>query len=123
LRDLTERAEQHDRTVVELTQERDGLRVDLDRCGAEINDLAAQRDRLSGDLQRGTAELTALSAQRQALLGDIETQHRSLGHFDHVLAQFRRENEDLRAAIDDYTTSHSWRLTAPLRMVTSLFRR
>ncbi len=125
--------------------------ADLAATGARVDALVADRDRLHGrladtagafhrveaenqelrsitraistDLDERQHEIDGLAKERDVLLGDMEKQKRSLSHFDRVMSDVRRENENLRAAIDDYTSSQSWRITAPFRMVTSLFRR
>lgn len=122
--------EQQSVEVRGLAAERDALAGTRDTLIAERNSLAqvrntliAERDALAGTRDTLIAERDALAQARESLIADrnklLVVQGRLIAERDALL----RDRDGIVNERDALLTSRSWRLTAPLRLIGSVFAR
>jgi chromosome segregation ATPase len=84
------------------------LRGELTQIGSENDRLRSESERLRGELTQIGSENDRLRSENERLRGE--------------LTQIGSENDRLRSQINALFHSRSWRITAPMRRITSLFR-
>jgi FkbM family methyltransferase len=119
-----------------LTIERDSIAAERDRIAAERDNLAAglsrlviERDQAMADRDGAMAECNALAAEHDALAAErnaIKTERDDL-RARHAAAQYeaavrQAEVSRLEASQAELLSSHSWRITAPLRSCSRVAR-
>lgn len=103
---------QHEKVADErdrMAAERDDVMLELDRVASERDTLTAQRDALVSERDALTAERDDLCARHSALQQEDDGR--------------KRELERVQASLAELLTSHSWRITAPLRAISRACRR
>lgn len=96
--------------------ERDAVMADRDALIASRHAVALERDRLITERDALTVERDALTAERD----DLRVRHTALQHEN---AERKREVGRLQANLAELLSSHSWRVTAPLRACSRTARR
>lgn len=99
----------------QIAAERASLRIECDKSAAELSRLMVEHDRTAAKRDEVLAERDALAMERDAVVAerdDLRIRH-SAAQCDAAVLQ--AELTRLQASNADLLSSHSWRLTAPLR--------
>lgn len=120
-------------TTDECGRLKNELAANIDECGRLKSELAASTDecgRLKNELTASTDEGERLRGQRAALQqqlislqGDCESLRVRQAVVQREISAYRSESRILREQIMELRSSHSWRITAPLRGGSRIVRR
>jgi len=112
--------------TAEVASERDRIRNESDRRATELEARKVEIDIGKAELKArkleldaGKVELEARKVELEALRGiekDRQVQMDALQATRKELANVRHSSRDLQRRIDELLASHSWRVTAPLRL-------
>lgn len=94
----------------------------INNINLDFEDIKSKYDNLSEEVFVKNQKLTELSAENQKLSSLLEDYENKINELDNDLENAYKENNILKNKIDDFSSSNSWKLTAPLRKIGNIFR-
>ena len=94
----------------------------INNINLDFEDIKSKYDNLSDEVFVKNQKLTELTAENQKLSSLLEDHENKINELDKDLENAYKENNILKNKIDDFSSSNSWKLTAPLRKIGNIFR-
>jgi len=151
LRQMTISSEQYRAALLEMSNWRDDYRdefsrmtasrdeyvgyldlmvADRDNYQAQLNAMTASRDEYAGHLNLMAANLDNYQAQLEAMTASLDKYREEFRRMQTAAASWQREKNTLthalaalQADLDQLTRSKSWRVTAPMRALMTMWKR